>query len=78
MATTVILVNGLAGSGKSTLAVQLGAALSVPVLGKDAINEAVADALEWPVELNGALGAASMEMAWSLAATMKATVVLES
>ncbi|KRC90859.1 hypothetical protein ASE25_22100 [Terrabacter sp. Root85] len=78
MATMVILVNGLPGSGKSTLAIQLADALSVPVLSKDAIKESVADALEWPVELSGPLGAASMEMAWSLAATLKGTVVLES
>jgi len=76
--TTLILVNGLPGSGKSTLAAQLGDLLPVPVLSKDAIKEAIADALDWPVELSGALGAASMEMAWSLAATLAGTVVVES
>lgn len=40
-ARRVVLVNGLPGSGRSTLARALAQELSVPLLSKDAINEAV-------------------------------------
>ena len=43
MATSHILIKGLPGSGKTTLSRQLGGALSVPVVSKDAVKEMLAD-----------------------------------
>jgi predicted kinase len=40
----LILVNGLPGSGKTTLANGLARQLDAPLIAKDAIKEAVADA----------------------------------
>ena len=43
IAKTLILINGLPGSGKTTLSRQLGRALSIPVISKDNLKEALAD-----------------------------------
>jgi predicted kinase len=71
----LVLVNGLPGSGKTTLATQLAQTLQAPLISKDAIKEAVADVVAAPAR---ALGMASSEMMWSLAAAMTGTLVLES
>lgn len=76
MAERLILINGLPGAGKSTLAAKLGAALGVPVIGKDAIKEALYAVV--PTARPRALGAIAMDAAWSLAADAPGTVVLES
>lgn len=73
----LVLVNGLPGSGKTTLAHQLGRALDAPMISKDAIKEALAQAVTPPLP-SGALGAAAMEAAWVLAASVPGTVVVES
>lgn len=71
-----MMVNGLPGSGKTSLATSLAGALSAPLVSKDAIKEAVADVVNGAAP--SALGAAAMEMAWSLTASFPGLVVLES
>jgi predicted kinase len=67
----VVLVSGAPGSGKTTLAIPLAAQLRLPLLSKDVIKEQLfdtlgvgnGDALSW----SRSLGAASMELIWTLA-----------
>lgn len=79
----VAIVNGVPGSGKSTLAARLAAELAVPLLSKDIVKEAVADAL--PAEFlkqhgagRSALGAGASEALWALLAHSPAGAVVES
>jgi predicted kinase len=72
----LVLVNGLPGSGKTSLARPLAEALSASLVSKDAIKEAVADVVH--AVPSSALGAAAMDMAWSLTASIPGVVVLES
>jgi len=70
------VVSGLPGAGKTTVARALAAALGVPLLAKDAIKEALFDALgtgdrAWSKRL----GAASMEVLFALAADAPAAVL---
>ncbi|GAB2620814.1 AAA family ATPase [Pseudactinotalea suaedae] len=78
MPDLLILVNGLPGAGKTTLAHQLGASVDAVVISKDAIKEAMADALRLDEQSAAALGAAAMEAAWVLAAAVARTVLVES
>ncbi|WP_430787321.1 AAA family ATPase [Actinoplanes sp. G11-F43] len=76
MAHRLILVNGLPGSGKSTLAGRLAPALRVPLIGKDALKEAMAKAAPGvPPDAFGPVAAAVM---WELAAATPGVVILES
>jgi predicted kinase len=72
----LILVNGLPGAGKSTLAPALADRLGAPLVAKDALKEAVADVV--PAAPSRALGAAVMDLGWSLAAALPGTVVFEA
>jgi hypothetical protein len=67
----LVYVSGAPGSGKSTLAGPLAAELGYALLGKDIIKETLHSVLG-PPDLDRArsreLGAASMELLWSLAA----------
>lgn len=76
----VCLINGLPGSGKSTLAPRLAAELGVPLLGKDLIKEAVADALDESDQgrLSKELGSGASRALWALLATSPAGAVVES
>lgn len=76
--TVLVLVNGLPGAGKTTLAEALGARLQVPVIGKDLIKEAVADALALSPSMSNRLVAACMDMAWTLAAAENGPVIVET
>lgn len=78
MPSNLILVNGLPGAGKSTLARELARPLDAVVISKDAIKEAVASALDLIPEHSKTLGAASMEMAWSIASEIAGTAIVES
>ncbi|MFD6136100.1 AAA family ATPase [Isoptericola sp. NPDC060257] len=87
MARQVVLVNGLPGSGKTALAGPLAARLGAPWLSKDAVKEALADAvgpgarsLAVASSVVGAsvVGAAAMEAVWRLAAAPLPRVVVES
>ena len=66
MTDRVVLVNGLPGAGKTTLATALAGRLEIPLFAKDAIKEAVADAV--PGVVVPGLGPAVMELVWRLAA----------
>jgi predicted kinase len=76
----LVLVSGPAGSGKTTTAVPLAAELGFPLLAKDRIKETLHDWLaqdEPDLSWSRRLGAASMELLWTLAADAPA-VVLEA
>jgi predicted kinase len=76
VADRIVLVNGLPGSGKTMLAASLAPTLPASLISKDAIKEAIADAVAAvPAHL---LGPAVGEMMWSFAAGMSGTVLLES
>jgi predicted kinase len=76
MVDRLVLVNGLPGSGKTTLVRGLAPVLSVPLISKDALKEAVADVV--PAAASPALGWAVGDLMWTLAVTMPGTVILES
>jgi predicted kinase len=76
VAQRLILINGLPGSGKSTLAGRLAPALRVPLIGKDALKEAMAGAV--PGVPPGALGRIAAQVMWELAAATPGVVILES
>ncbi|WP_230012377.1 AAA family ATPase, partial [Microbacterium sp. Bi128] len=64
----MILINGLPGSGKTTLSRQLGQALSIPVISKDNLKEALADIALGNVG-SGRLGQIASDTMWQLAAS---------
>ena len=76
MAEYVVLVNGLPGAGKTTLAGGLAPALQIPLIAKDAIKEALADAV--PGVPTRHLGPAAAQIMWELAAAVTGGVLLES
>lgn len=67
----VVLVSGAPGSGKTTIAVPLAAELDLALLSKDIIKEQLFDTLGAsdgdPLSWSRRLGAASMELLWTLA-----------
>lgn len=77
MAKSLILINGLPGSGKTTLSRQLGRSLSLPVISKDNLKEALADIALGKVG-SGRLGQIASESMWQLAAAIPGTVIVES
>jgi predicted kinase len=82
MVKDLVIVSGAPGSGKTTLAVPLAAALRFPLLSKDVIKEQLYDTLgrgdgDDPWAWSRRLGAASMELMWTLAGHFP-QVVLEA
>ncbi len=76
----LVLVSGCPGAGKTTLAVPLAAELGFTLLAKDRIKEALHDGLGAPVAdraWSRRLGAAAMELLWTMAADAP-SVVLEA
>ena len=79
----VVYVSGAPGAGKSTLAGALAAELGYALIGKDIIKETLDDVLREaltgpaPADLgwSRALGGASMELLWTLAALSPAVVI---
>lgn len=76
MAERIVLVNGLPGSGKTTLATALAEALSLPLVSKDAIKEALVAAA--PGVPAGGVGRVAAGAMWELAAGLPGGAVLES
>lgn len=78
-ARLIVLVSGAPGAGKSTLAAPLAAMLGLPLFTKDTIKETLYDALVPPEdtsrETSKRIGAAAMELIWSLAAAAPAAVL---
>ncbi|MBT0771550.1 AAA family ATPase [Kineosporia sp. J2-2] len=81
MAHGVVLVNGYPGSGKSTLAEGLGRCLDVPVLSKDRVKEALADAGRGAPAIAGrggpAIGARAMDAVWATVRELAGLVVVD-
>ena len=78
----VCLVNGMPGAGKSTLATRLAAELGLPLLRKDAVKEAFADALAGAEDLTDrtrqrTTGVGAMEAMWALLAESPCGAIVE-
>ncbi|GAB3599461.1 AAA family ATPase [Microbacterium tumbae] len=77
MADRLIVLNGMAGAGKTTLARPLGAELGVPLVSKDAIKEALGDAVDARLPTR-AVGALAADALWRIAGMLSGTVLVES
>jgi len=74
----VVFVSGAPGAGKTSLAVPLAAELGFALVCKDRIKETLHDALGAPppdLAWSRRLGAAAMELLWTLAADAPSVVV---
>jgi predicted kinase len=74
----VVFVSGAPGAGKSALAAPLAAELGFPLVSKDRIKETLHDALGAPPSSliwSQRLGAAAMELLWTLAAAAPSVLV---
>ena len=73
-----MVVSGAPGAGKSTLAAPLAMRLGLPLIGKDHIKETLHDHIPAGAERatwSKILGAASMELIWTLASHTPAAVL---
>ncbi len=80
---TLVVVSGAPATGKTTLARELGSRLGLVVLGKDALKEALADAVGMPADVaaSARLGAAAYAALFTLARELLAGdvgVIVES
>ncbi|KRC62660.1 hypothetical protein ASE14_02185 [Agromyces sp. Root81] len=73
----LIVVNGIPGAGKTTLASSLARDLALPLVAKDAIKEALSDAMNVPLPTSQ-LGAVAAENVWAIAGMLSGTVIVES
>jgi shikimate kinase len=76
MADRLVLINGLPGSGKTTLTTGLAQVMALPVIAKDGLKEAIADAV--PAAPVDCLGRVAASLMWTLAAAIPGTVLVES
>ncbi|HWV49577.1 MAG TPA: AAA family ATPase [Microbacterium sp.] len=77
MADRLIVLNGMAGAGKTTLARPLSRASGVPLISKDAIKEALGDAVDAPLPTR-AVGALAADALWRIVGMLEGTVLVES
>ncbi|WEG10272.1 AAA family ATPase [Microbacterium horticulturae] len=77
MPDRLIVLNGTPGAGKTTLARPLAAELGVPVVSKDAIKEALSEAVETKLPTR-AIGAVGADVLWRIVAMLDGTVLVES
>jgi hypothetical protein len=83
MLESLIIVHGFPGVGKSTVAPHLAEKLSVPILAKDTLKEAMWDAMRRPRLLpplvwSRQLGAAAYEAMFRAAADLRPRLMLEA
>jgi predicted kinase len=74
----IVLVSGAPGSGKTTLAGRLAESLQMNLIGKDLIKETLWDVFDPPggdLDWSRRLGAAAMEVIWTLAAQSRRAVL---
>jgi predicted kinase len=77
MPDRLIVLNGTPGAGKTTLARPLADELGVPVVSKDAIKEALGDAVDTELPTR-AIGAVASDVLWQIVAMLDGTVLVES
>jgi predicted kinase len=77
MPDRLIVLNGMAGAGKTTLAHPLAVELGVPFVSKDALKEALGDAVDSPLPTR-ALGALAADALWRITGMLDGTVLVES
>lgn len=77
MPERLLVLNGMAGAGKSTLARPLAAALGIPFVSKDALKEALGDAVDVRLPTR-AVGALAADALWRIVGMLEGTVLVES
>lgn len=77
MPSPVVVVNGPPGAGKTTLAGPLAKALGARLVAKDAIKEALSDAVGGGLATSP-LGGIALDALWAIAALVEGPLVLES
>ncbi|MGF3054866.1 AAA family ATPase [Microbacterium sp. YY-03] len=77
MPDRLIVLNGMPGSGKTTLASPLAALLGVPLVSKDAIKEALGDAVDAQLPTR-AVGALASDALWRIVGMLNGAVLVDS
>ncbi|AMM20846.1 hypothetical protein AX769_12715 [Frondihabitans sp. PAMC 28766] len=77
MATFAVVVNGAPASGKTTLSRILRAELDLPLVAKDAVKEALVEAVGAPLPTRD-LGGLSQDVVWRVVGMIDGPVLVES
>ena len=77
MSEFAVIVNGMPGAGKTTLSSALQRELDLPLISKDAVKEALADAVIAKLPTSR-LGAIASDAAWALVGLVEEPVIVES